>query len=281
MSASSQSVRASRQYMSASSQYMSASSQSVRASSQFVSASSQSVSPSSQSMSASSQSISASSKSVVLRRSATHPLKTLGPSSQFVFPSHSTAQLQNTASASSQSVIASRSTTQPMSSKAATTPRTKEILIIDVSLTFANRIFHEDLFNKQSLKFLQMKQDVEMQINIAYNINTPGFISVTITGFRPGSIVSEGRLYFANSSNNDVTLLEKTLSDYGTATGEFEVSEFDEAANDRDDDNDELDWWQIGVIIAGVVVFFLLLTVIVLCVSIYIINVSCLKTAPK
>jgi hypothetical protein len=232
---------------------------------------------------ASSQSISASSKSVVLRRSATHPLKTLGPSSQFVFPSHSTAQLQNTASASSQSVIASRSTTQPMSSKAATTPTTTEPLIIEVSLTFVNRTFHEDLLNKQSLKFLEMKQEVELQIKIAY-MNTKGFISVTISDFRRGSIVSVGRLYFANSSNKDVLQLKKTLSDYGTTTGEFTVSEFDEATGDDDDDDDDddgvlfgLDWWQIGIIIAGVVVFILLITVVVLCVSIFIINVPCLK----
>jgi hypothetical protein len=221
------------------------------------------------------------SQSVVRSHSITQLLDTVNASRKNVVPSRSITQLQKRASASRQSVIPSRSTAQPISSKVAPTPRTKEALTIEISLTFVNRKFHEDLFNKGSLIFLEMKQEVELKIKIAYS-NTKGFISVTISGFRPGSIVSEGRLYFANSSNKDVSLLKKTLSDYGTGSGGFMVSGFEEAAGDGDDDDDDevilgLNWWQIGVIISGVVVFILLVTVVVLCVSVYIINFPYLK----
>ena len=119
-----------------------------------------------------------------------------------------------------------------------------------------------------------MKNEVEIKIKIAYN-KTKTFISVTITGFRPGSIISEGRLFFANSSNEDVPALKETLLNYGTHTGKFQVSKFEEAAagNEVDgNDDDGVNWWRIGVIISGVAVVFLLMVTIVLWVSVSIVQ---------
>ena len=157
-----------------------------------------------------------------------------------------------------------------------TTPRNVEPLVIEVSLKFGKWVFHEDLNNQESLRFLETKKEVEGIITSAYK-DTDNFISVTITGFRHGSIVSDGRLYFENSSDNDIAGFNKTLSDYGKNYGNFTVSNLkrpiDNGDNDDDDDDDDdvilgLNWWQIGLIIAAFVALVLLITVIVLCVSI-------------
>ena len=173
----------------------------------------------------------------------------------------------------SRKITSTGSLTPPASSAAVTTPRTTQspILIIDVSLKFQNRFFYKELSDKNSLLFIETKKDVENEINIAYN-ETETFVSAIITGFRDGSLVCDGLLYFKNASKSDIPVLEKTLK---KNNGGFTVSEFD--INARDDDKDEsddeiilgLDWWQIGVIIGGIVVFILIITVIVLCVSIY------------
>jgi hypothetical protein len=156
------------------------------------------------------------------------------------------------------------------------TPSSRNPLVLDVTLKLKNEVFHDDLYNKESLRFLQMKNEVEMEVEIAYE-KTKNFLSVTITGFRPGSIVCEGRLYFANATDQDVQNLRETLSDYGTNNKSFEVSKFENAADDGDDDNDDvgddnevvlgLNLLQIGAIIAGVVVLILVIIIIVLWVS--------------
>jgi hypothetical protein len=133
--------------------------------------------------------------------------------------------------------------------------------------------FHPDLYNKKSLKFFELEIEVKNEIILAYK-ETEKLISVTILGFRPGSIICDSRLYFENSTKQDTPSLKETLLEYGKNTSKFEVSNFEEVAGNNDDDDDDdiilgLDWWQIGLVIAGVVIFILLITVIVLCVSVY------------
>ena len=164
------------------------------------------------------------------------------------------------------------SLTYLMSSAAVTTPNSKRILIFGVSLTFGNEDFDEELYNKRSLRFIKKRKEVEDEIKNAYK-DTDSFVSVTIIGFRRGSIVCDARLYFDNVSTSDISDLNTTLSEYGASNG-FTVSEFVINAPDDDNDDDDevilgLDWWQIGVIIAGILVFILTITVIVLCVSNY------------
>ena len=160
-----------------------------------------------------------------------------------------------------------------VSSVAFSTPRSEQIVILDVSLTFKNKDFMEELYDKNSSPFLEMKKEVENKIEIAYK-GIDNFVYAFITGFRPGSVICDGRLYFKNDSKSDILSSEKTLAKYGSSGGGFTVSKFDINAGDDDnnDGDDEiilgLDWWQIGVIIAGIVVFILIITVIVLCVSI-------------
>lgn len=162
----------------------------------------------------------------------------------------------------------------PVSPVAFTTPRSEQILILDVSLTFKNKEFQEELYDKNSSPFLEMKKEVENKIEIAYQ-GTDNFIYAIITGFRPGSVICDGRLYFKNASKSDIRSSKETLEKYGSSGGGFTISKFDINAggDDNDDGDDEiilgLDWWQIGVIIAGIVAFILIITVIVLCVSIY------------
>ena len=118
-----------------------------------------------------------------------------------------------------------------------------------------------------------MKKEVENKIEIAYE-GTDNFVYAIITGFRSGSVICDGLLYFKNASESDILSSKETLAKYGSSGGGFTVSKFDFNAggDDNDDGDDEiilgLDWWQIGVIIAGIVVFILIITVIVLCVSI-------------
>lgn len=157
-----------------------------------------------------------------------------------------------------------------MSSATVTTSSNKQILILDVSLKVTNKDFDKELYNKNSFQFIEMKNYVEDKITSAYN-ETDNFLSVTITGFRSGSIVCDGRLYFKNASKSDIPNFNKILSEFGARNG-FTVSKFVVNSADDDEDDDEvilgLDWWQIGIIIAGIVVFILIITVVVLCVSI-------------
>ena len=176
--------------------------------------------------------------------------------------------------------IASTRRLSPVSSVAFTTPRSEQILILDVSLTFENKEFQEELNDKNSSPFLEMKKEVENKIEIAYK-GTNNFVYAIITGFRSGSVICDGRLYFKNASKSDILSSKETLAKYGSSGGGFTVSKFNFNAggddnDDGDDDNDDgddeiilgLHWWQIGVIITGIVVFILIITVIVLCVSI-------------
>ena len=153
-------------------------------------------------------------------------------------------------------------------------------LILNVILKF-NEMFHYDLYNRSSTKFIEMKNEVETEIENAYNKIT-SFLSVTIIGFRAGSIVCDSRLLFSNSSDQNVSSLKTILTEYAKRSGKFEVSKFENAddsgkdgddGDDCDDGDDDdvilgLNWWQVGLVIAGVVIFALLIAIIVLCVSV-------------
>ena len=151
-------------------------------------------------------------------------------------------------------------------------------LILNVILKF-NETFHYDLYNQSSTKFIEMKNEVETEIENAYNKIT-SFLSVTIVGFRAGSIVCDSRLLFSNLSNQNVSSLKTILTEYAKQSGKFQVSKFenaDDSGKDGDDGDDCVDgddvilglnWWQVGLVIAGVVIFVLLIAIIVLCVSV-------------
>ena len=178
----------------------------------------------------------------------------------------------NSGSISSQDISFISTLSQPMSSMAGTTESNQKLLVLEASLTYTEKVFDVELYHRQSSKFLKMKNDVEKDIKTAYNQSNT-LLSVTVIAFKPGSIVCDALLYFQNSTSGDISYFKQILMTYGINTGKFKVSEFKSyTENDEDDDDDEvifgLDWWQIGLIIAGVVAFILLITIIALCVSI-------------
>ena len=164
---------------------------------------------------------------------------------------------------------------EPNGTRVIPTIRVNEVLIIQASLSFTEESFDNELKNEHSLKFITMKNRVVENIKTAYK-KTGKLLSVAIISFKPGSIVCVARLYFRNSTSSDLPNLKNILEKYGKSTRKFEVSAFksyDGSDIDDKDDNDEvilgLNWWQIGVVLAGIVVFILLIIIIVLCVSIF------------
>ena len=86
-------------------------------------------------------------------------------------------------------------------------------------------------------------------------------------------MISTGTAYFNSSINSNISTLKQTLDDYGASSKKFNLLELKEkdGGDGADEDDDDvilgLTWWQIGVIIAGIVAFILLIAVICLCVS--------------
>ncbi|XP_028407195.1 uncharacterized protein LOC114529581 [Dendronephthya gigantea] len=182
-------------------------------------------------------------------------------------PTSANTILINTSGISSKHVSLSITPSQPMSSITGTTKTSKKSLVLEVSLKY-NGKFDNKLYDRQSSQFKNMMVKVKEDITKAYrpiNVN----VSVFIIAFKPGSIVCDVLLVFQNSTRGDIPYFKQTLEKYGDTRG-FEVSELKSYNNDDDNGDDDevilgLDWWQIGVIIAGIVAFILLITIIVLC----------------
>ncbi|XP_056419851.1 adhesion G protein-coupled receptor F5 isoform X2 [Hyla sarda] len=80
---------------------------------------------------------------------------------------------------------------------------------INLSLRI-NEVFTSDFTNPTSAKYIEYKEKLEAQLNKSYQ-SLPGFVSVTVTGFRPGSIVADYTLVTEPTSSTALTTANTNL----------------------------------------------------------------------
>lgn len=156
-------------------------------------------------------------------------------------------------------------------------PSKPKPLIIAFSLIFDENV-SADLKDKEGLAYLMKQSEVLKILNTAYE-NETEFLLANVNGCeRDGKkIRCNGRLYFNNSKSN-VTELSQMLnsfleqSNYNASVAKFKLTDKEQPDKVDDDDDDDvvlgLNWWQIGVIAAGLVILILLIVIICLHVSI-------------
>ena len=159
------------------------------------------------------------------------------------------------------------------SSEIPPTKEEREPLIIAFAIILLEETFTGNLENEESLAYSRMQSNVLTLIKTAYQNNSE-FVSVSVLGFyqdeETENVRCDGRVYF-NSSVSSITELRRILSTYAEKN-DFSVVKFQKTSKPSKNDDDDsvilgLNWWQIGVIIAGLITLFLLIAMLVLYVS--------------